>query len=36
MKKFLDPEIEIIKFTVEDIITTSDEPTNGDDDLGWG
>jgi len=38
MNKFMEPEIEIKKFNVEDVITTSGdaEPGNGDDDLGWG
>lgn len=36
MKKFMEPEIEIEKFNVEDVITTSSEPGTGDDDLGWG
>lgn len=40
MKKFMEPEIEIVKFTVEDVITTSNggevEPGVGGDDLGWG
>ena len=36
MKKFMEPEIEILKFNVEDVITTSGEPDPGDDGLGWG
>lgn len=38
MKKFMEPEIEIMKFSVEDVITTSGEeqPGTGDDDLIWG
>ena len=35
MKKFIDPEIEILKYAIEDIITTSDMPEDGDDDMGW-
>ena len=36
MKKFIDPEIEILKYDIEDIITTSDGPGNGEDDVWWG
>ena len=40
MKKFEAPEIDIKAFMVENIMTTSnpdvDEPSNGDDDMGWG
>ena len=35
MKKFMEPEIEIVKFSMLDVITTSDEPEFYDDDLGW-
>lgn len=36
MKKFLEPEIEIEKFDVVDVITTSEVlPDAGDDGLGW-
>ena len=34
MKDFLDPELEVIKLNVLDVITTSDLE-DGDDDLGW-
>ena len=38
MKKFMEPEIEIVKFSIEDVITTSGEeaPDAGDDGLGFG
>lgn len=38
MKKFMEPEIEVEKFAVVDVITTSNEgdPDAGDDGLGWG
>ena len=40
MKKFFEAEIEVVKFNVNDVITTStgadEELTNGPDDLGWG
>lgn len=37
MKKFLEPEIEIVKFALLDVITTSseDEVYDFDDYLGW-
>ena len=34
MKQFLEPEIEIVKFSMLDVITTSDE-TEFYDDIGW-
>lgn len=34
MKEFEYPEILIVRYGIEDVITTSD-PDNGDDDLGW-
>lgn len=37
MKKYEEAIIEIEKFEIMDVITDSvEEPTNGDDDLGWG
>ena len=34
MKQFMEPEIEIVKFSMLDVIATSDtDPIN--DDLGW-
>ena len=36
MKKFMEPEIEVVKFDVEDVITTSTDPENPDDGMGWG
>ena len=33
-KEYIEPEIELIKFTVEDIITTSDDILTTDDDEG--
>lgn len=38
MKTFIVPEIEIVPFEVEDVITTSGvtPPDAGDDGLGWG
>ena len=38
MKKFFEAEIEVVKFNVNDVITTSTEETLpvGGDDLGWG
>jgi len=35
MKKFQEPEINVVKFGVEDVITTSD-PENPDNGGGWG
>ena len=38
LKKFFEPEIEIEKFNMVDVITASDGsdgPSTGDDDLGW-
>ena len=37
MKKFMEPEIEIVKFALLDVITTSDEDELYiyDDELGW-
>ena len=34
MKQFLEPEVEIVKFSVLDVITSSTEPEYYDD-LGW-
>ena len=31
-KEYIEPEIELIKFRIEDIIATSDEPTSTTDD----
>lgn len=38
MKKFETPEIEIIRYTVADVITTSNDgnPENPSDGMGWG
>lgn len=39
MKKFMELEIEVMKFTTEDVITTSGDTTPpgvDDDGLGWG
>lgn len=36
MKKFIEPEIEVIEIQVEDVITTSDELPEVEDGLGWG
>ena len=40
MKKFFEPEIEIIKLSIEDIMNESpsedEEPDAGDNGLGWG
>ena len=39
MKKFEEPKIEILEFQLEDVITTSSEPSEpsiGDDDLPYG
>lgn len=36
MKKFMEPEIEVVKFNVEDVITTSGDPENPGDGMGWG
>ncbi len=33
MKQFMEPEIEIVKFSMLDIIATSGDPIN--DELGW-
>lgn len=36
MKKFETPEIEVINFAVEDVITTSTEgPGEGENSFGW-
>lgn len=37
MKKFETPEIEVVNFAVEDIITTSSEelPDAGENGMGW-
>lgn len=39
MKKFMDPELEIIKYGVEDIITTSydeeEKPDDVENGVGW-
>jgi len=35
MKKYESPDIEIISFESTDVITAS-EPSNDDNDLGWG
>lgn len=36
MKFFENPEIEIIKFVMTDVITTSGELDTGDNQLPWG
>ena len=37
MKKFETPEVEIIRYSVIDVITTSEEdPDAGDNGMGWG
>lgn len=38
MKKFIDPEVELIKIQAVDVITTSDDLKlpDVDDGLGWG
>ena len=36
MKKFIEPEIEVIEIQVEDVITTSDKLPDVEDGLGWG
>ena len=36
MKKFMEPDIEIVKFALLDVITTREEdPYAIDDELGW-
>lgn len=35
MKKFVAPEMEVEKFNIEDVITTSDLPPADENDLGW-
>lgn len=36
MKKFIEPEIEVIEMQAADVITTSVELPPVDDGLGWG
>ena len=37
MKKFNEPEMDVVKLNVTDIIATSpDGPPDGENDLGWG
>lgn len=36
MKKFIEPEIEVIEIQTADVITTSQELPDVDNGLGWG
>lgn len=36
MKKFIEPEIEVVEIQVEDVVVTSGDLPEVDDGLGWG
>lgn len=35
MKKFENPEIEVVNFSIEDVVTTSGDLPGDDNGLGW-